>query len=526
MKKARISIVGGGIIGALEAYYAYKEGQKKGVKVSITVYEKSDTLASPTNSAYNIFPSLTIDDILSVVPRGSELAEKLTIHFSQPGGIRIDDVEGVNDSETALHFKQAVAIYGTDPSHGDRTLSLLTLSRKSMELWQEMYDEGDEALRALLKASHFHPCYEPKSKSPKRLRDGYRIDIIVRVPQARLRAEKMIADYEKLGYENCALLSPDEVTLIDPHLKDFCLEHSVSGDWKSDTAALWRPGGSIHTRVFIPQFYAYLEQLMGPDCFKLQLNKEVVGLEWDGQQIIGLRFKDGTSHSETDSQYVFCPGESVGTLRRLGFEEPAYAGFAGASLLMKIPLAPDEIAKYREFAHSMEVHSEEIVLAWQGRFEDDHLFLGVAGTKAFYSDKQPDKKDEFAQNRAVLQLNLINRVLPGLVSLALGYPTHGKVVTAKELSILEKKGIVERWVGRRSVVYDGFPTLGALYTSNGKVTNARCTTHMGSGGVSMGPAAVLMSRSSEQDSSDLFSQKILMYADSRRVCENRHQGFK
>ncbi|HEX2580213.1 MAG TPA: hypothetical protein VHK67_07425, partial [Rhabdochlamydiaceae bacterium] len=100
MKKARISIVGGGIIGALEAYYAYKEGQKKGVKVSITVYEKSDTLASPTNSAYNIFPSLTIDEILSVVPRGSELAEKLTIHFSQPGGIRIDDVEGVNDSET------------------------------------------------------------------------------------------------------------------------------------------------------------------------------------------------------------------------------------------------------------------------------------------------------------------------------------------------------------------------------------------------------------------------------------------
>ncbi|HEX4839480.1 MAG TPA: FAD-dependent oxidoreductase [Rhabdochlamydiaceae bacterium] len=519
MKKNLISIVGGGIIGVLEAYYAYKEAQKKGVKPSMIIYEKSDSIASSTNTAYNIVPSLTIDDILSVVPRGSELAKKLSINFSQPGGIRIDDVEGVNDSEAACNFKKAVAVYGNDPQHDDRTLALLTLGRKSMDLWQEMYDEGDEKLKAILEASHFHPCREPKNTLTKQLRDGYRIDLILNVPQAQLRAEKMIAEYEKLGYEHCALLSPDEVIALDPHLTDFCLEYSILNKkrtWRSDSIALWRPGGSINTRVFIPQFYAYLQHLMGQDRFKLQLGKEVVGLEWDGHRIAGLKFNDGAFHKVPDSHYIFCPGESVGTLPRLGFHEPAYAGFAGASLLMKIPLTPDRIEKYRDFVHSMEVHSEEIVLAWQAHFKDDHIFLGVGGTKAFYGDKHPHKNEKFAQNRAVLQLNLMNQVLPGPISQALGYPTHGKAMTAEELSVLEKNGIAERWVGRRAIVYDGFPTLGALYKSGCKVDNARCTTHMGSGGVSMGPAAVLMSRTSEQAFSDPFSQKILLYADSRR----------
>ena len=57
----------------------------------------------------------------------------------------------------------------------------------------------------------------------------------------------MQADYEKLGYENCAILSPDEVIAIDPYLADFCYEHSeidVSSHriWKNDSVALWRPG--------------------------------------------------------------------------------------------------------------------------------------------------------------------------------------------------------------------------------------------------------------------------------------------
>src|ERR1700722_11037161 len=96
----KTSIVGGGIVGALESYYAYKDVQKNGTKLCITIYEKADSFGSSgdgqssTNTSYNIVPSLTIDEILSVVPRGSELFEKLSILFSHPGGIRVDDVNG------------------------------------------------------------------------------------------------------------------------------------------------------------------------------------------------------------------------------------------------------------------------------------------------------------------------------------------------------------------------------------------------------------------------------------------------
>ncbi len=144
----QITIIGGGIVGALEAYFAYKEAQSQGIKLAITIYEKSrsfdaaqDERAS-TNTSYNIFPSLTVDDILSIVPRGSELVEKLSRLFNQPGGIRVDDVESVNDSPSALQFKEAVSLSGEDPDHHDRALSLLALGKISMDLWQQLYDEG------------------------------------------------------------------------------------------------------------------------------------------------------------------------------------------------------------------------------------------------------------------------------------------------------------------------------------------------------------------------------------------------
>lgn len=158
-------------------------------------------------------------------------------------------------------------------------------------------------------------------------------------------------------------------------------------------------------------------------------------------------------------------------------------------------------------------------MAWQARFKENGIFIGVAGTKAFYGDKQPDTYEEFAKNRNLVQLNMINHVLPDFISLACGYNTKGKVLSAEELISLEDQGIARRWVGRRAVAYDGFPTIGSLYKDGRKVTNARCTTHLGSGGVSFGPGAVFISRSSEQSTNDALSQKILMYADSRRFAE-------
>ena len=78
---------------------------------------------------------------------------------------------------------------------------------------------------------------------------------------------------------------------------------------------------------------------------------------------------------------------------------------------------------------------------------------------------------------------MMNDILPDLISLACGYDTKGKVLSAKELIALEDKEIARRWVGRRAVAFDGFPTIGPLYSNSRKVTNARCTTHLGSGGV-------------------------------------------
>lgn len=47
-------------------------------------------------------------------------------------------------------------IYGSDTNHNDCTLSLLMLGKKSMDLWQQMYDEGDLELKSILEASSFN----------------------------------------------------------------------------------------------------------------------------------------------------------------------------------------------------------------------------------------------------------------------------------------------------------------------------------------------------------------------------------
>ncbi len=529
--RREITIIGGGIAGALEAYYAYKEAQKLGIKLAITIYEKSRSFdaaqeeQASTNTSYHILPSLTVDDILSIVPRGSELVEKLSLLFNQPGGIRVDDVENVNDSPSALRFKEAVSLYGEDSEYHDRTLSLLALGKISMDLWQRLYDEGDAELQHILNTSNFNPCHEPKIDGPKLLGDGYRIDLMYDIKNAKEHALKMQANYERLGYKHCALLSPDEVLSIDPALNPFCTAHSevnLEGHrvWKKDCVAFWRPGGCIDTHCFLPKLYDYLKKKMAQDCFHLHFDSEVISVEFSSNSIAKLKLSNGKKVGGIDSQYVLCPGEAIGTLKKWGFDEPSYAAFAGASLRLTIPLTPSEIKQYSHFSHCMEVHSEGIVLAWQARVKENALFIGVGGTKAFYGNKQPHISEAFARDRHLVQLNIINHVLPQFVSLACGYDTTGCKLGVEVLKELEARGIVKLWVGRRAVAYDGFPTLGALYVNNQKIQNARCTTHLGSGGVSCGPGAALMSRSSLQKDTDPFVQKILRYSDSRRKASN------
>lgn len=426
----KVVIIGGGIIGAIESYNVYVNANKNNRQVQVVVYEKSPTFeeGAITNTAYHISPSLTPDEILSVVPRGSELVEKLTFLFSQPGGIRVDDVPGANDSLAAIQFKQAVAAYGEDPNHQDRTQNLLMLGKMSMDLWQNIYDGADFELKNILDKSNFNPCREPKHKDKFVLHDGYRIDLIYEVADAQNRASGMQNTYSELGYTQCRLLSPNEVISIDPSLTCFCMGHSEvnnSGEriWKRDTAALWRPGGCLSAYDFLPSFYAYLKKVMGTyvdasgqiqDRFKLEFNKEVSEVIFDDNvNIAGLKFQDGSLDQNDPLQcsYVFCPGESVGTLKKFGFNEPSYAGFAGPSLIVRVPLSSDQLAFYKDFNHCMEVHKVGIVLAWQARRKDNVLLLQVGGTKAFYGDKAPQIDEAFAINRHLVQLNMLNDVL-------------------------------------------------------------------------------------------------------------------
>ena len=73
--KSKLTIVGGGIVGFLEAYYAYLEASRRGECVRVTIHDKNQTLKGTATA--HIVPSLTPDEILSVVPRGQELINKL-----------------------------------------------------------------------------------------------------------------------------------------------------------------------------------------------------------------------------------------------------------------------------------------------------------------------------------------------------------------------------------------------------------------------------------------------------------------
>lgn len=533
----KLTIIGAGIIGYLEAYYAWLRANQKSEKIKVTIHEKNKSLKDTTTA--HLVPSLTPDEILSVVPRGQTLIEKLKSLFSEPGGIRVDDVENVNDTEVARKFKEAVAEYGKDEEgHRLRTEQLLTLGKKSMELWQALYDNGDEELKQILKESNFNPCREPSLEN-KALHDGYRIDLIYNVPDAQKKAEGMLADYTQLGYKYCAVLSPSEVAKLDPYLADFCEANSEKNgwdeerQWKNNAVAIWRPGGCIDTQTFLPKFHAYLEKKMGKytneegkekNCFKVEYERKITGVTYEdnSKKINGLRFLSyaaakSDKHTYQKSNYAFCPGEAVGTLKSLGFQEPDYARFAGASLMLNIKLTPEQKEKFAQFNHCMEVHQEGVVLAWQARLKGDMLFIGVAGTKAFYADQAPNTEQAFSKDRNLLQLNMINDVLPDCISIALGRDTKGQKLTQEDLGKLESLGIAQRWVGTRAVAYDGFPTVGSIRTQDGEmVINAHATTHLGSGGVSFAPAAVTTSQAFQDTDSDDLTKDIISSGRSYR----------
>ncbi|CDZ78427.1 FAD dependent oxidoreductase [Legionella massiliensis] len=522
----KLVIIGGGIVAAIEAYFAYLDAKDKNTPIRVIIYEKNKALSETTTS--HLVPSLTPDEIF-VVPRGQELVKLL-----QSNEICVDDEEGIYKSEVAEQFIKKLKEYSTDEEgHQIRTKTLLELGKMSMKLWQHIYDNADSKLKAILEESNFNPCRESKTVEGT-LHDGYRIDLIYKDPNAKRKASTMISNYQELGYINSKVLSPKEVMEKDLFLTDFCKANSTIGEhqWKEDVIALWRPGGCIDTQVFLPKFYAYLSDVMGrytnqhgelKPCFHLKFDRNVTGVTYSSPNTIsGVLFFDRPAkahkHQYDREEYVFCPGESVGTLKKLGFDEPAYSGFAGVSLKLNIRVNEKILSKYKQFNHYMEIHQEGLTLAWQGRVIDNMIFIGAAGAKSFSSDQKPHKDQAFARNNNLLQLNVMNEILPQIISIALGRNTEGQQLTAEDLIQLEQNGIAERWVGIRAVAFDGYPTIGAISNSNGLISNARCTTHLGSCGASFAPAAVHVSRSifSQQADIEDLTNEVLSFGKTMR----------
>lgn len=122
----KLSIIGGGIISAMRIYYAYQEAQRKGATIRVSLYEKNSDIQQTTTA--NIAPSLTPDEILSVVPRGAEFKNKLEVLFNQSGGIRVDDVDALKNSKSAQAFIDTVLTYSQN-EQGHFDLAFLIVFR-------------------------------------------------------------------------------------------------------------------------------------------------------------------------------------------------------------------------------------------------------------------------------------------------------------------------------------------------------------------------------------------------------------
>jgi hypothetical protein len=163
-------------------------------------------------------------------------------------------------------------------------------------------------------------------------------------------------------------------------------------------------------------------------------------------------------------------------------------------LTLTIPIPENLQSLYQRFCQFKEVHRKGIVLAWQASY-DHHkksVIIGVAGTKSFHGHVRPDVNGEFALDRGLVQLQMIHSIFPHLLDLVLAEKSSNRELTIEDLKFLESTRVAQRWVGVRSVASDGFITSGYLKNQNGIVPNATTLTHLGSGGVSFGPASVVL----------------------------------
>jgi hypothetical protein len=529
-------IVGGGHVGLIKVLLANEHAKKAKQNFNAIIYTKDKAIEETT--AANIWNSHTHNEFGAVIPPVEQMAESMNISFDK-GGIRVPDVPGILEHQSSKKFIDAVYKKGADINAIQEINTVVPkVGSASMKLWRKLYESANPKLKAIMQECNFNPCADSEDAKCQKLYSGYRIDLIYNTENVLKKAENMLEEYRSVGYKYGKILTPDEVLSMDKSLTDFVCDNSEGTSpnkvWKKNVVAVWRPGGCVDTQRFLPKLLAYLREDMG-DRLKVHFNKEAVGVDVQPTiqghyEVKGLTFADGTSISAPASDekvwFDINPGEAVGTLERLGFHEPPCAGFAGCSLSLTVPMTGELKRDFADFRHHMEVHTPGKVLAWQARAIGDSIFVGGAGTKAFYGPLEPKLDQQFACINNLAQLQMFNDVLPQVVSVGLGRNTRGQQMTMDDLEDLVENKKARRWVGRRSVRFDNMFTWGFLYYQGHKVTNAMTGTHAGSGGGSLSLIMALLNaylRSPEQFQAEIdelgwnreFIETLLRLGDSR-----------
>lgn len=535
-KEEMLVVIGGGHIGLMKVLLANERAKIHGDRFEAIVYTKDKAIEQTT--AANIWNSHTHDEFGAVIPPVEKLPESMRTPFDK-GGVLVPDVPGILEHQSSKRFLDAVYQRGANASSVQEIKDVIAeVGSASMKLWRKLYQNANPELKSIMEECNFNPCTDSESAQCKKLYSGYRIDLIYNVANPIEKAMDMIKGYQVVGYKHSQTLTPDEVLAMDKSLTDFVQDRSEGSSpnrvWKKDTIAVWRPGGCIDTQRFLPKLVDYLRKDMG-DRFAIHFDKQVVGVDVEktssgNYAVRGLSFADGTTMPKFANYdhvwFDFNPGEAVGTLERLGFHEPPFAGFAGCSLSLTVPLGGELLKEFQGFKHHMEVHTPDKVLAWQARVIGRDIFVGGAGTKAFYGPFEPTIDQQFAMVNNLAQLQMFNDVLPKVVSLALGHDTRGATMTKEDLQKLVEQGKARRWVGRRSARFDNMFTSGFLYHLGHKVENALTGTHAGSGGGSLSPIMSLLNsylKNPEQYQQDIaelgwsqdFVDKVFRLADSR-----------
>lgn len=526
----KITIVGGGIIGYLEAVLEYLKFKQTGEPVKVSMYEMDPAISYTTG--YNNRPSITVNEPASVVPRAEALLKAIQTVCTERGGIKMPDVPGILDSESVKVFLAEVEAFSKDANQVDaKNTQLLEYGKFAVSLWQFLYENMGDEFKKIMDESNYKPCSRPGEWDDPST--GYRCDPIFNhhTITAESRAEAIIKEHVDLGYQHCKILSPAEAEQRDPSLKHFCDSQSVIDEttgqrrWKSEACVVLRPGGRINGSIFLLKVREFLEKNLGTyldennqvkNCFHASYNKEVVGMVAKDNTAGTAKIleslllnttknngvKDNRARYGNHHEVILCPGKKVNTIPNLGIDFPAFTGFAGPSVLFDLTVPVSELADHPEYLNldnCMEALEEDIVLAWQSKTVkvDDHhvkISIGVAGSKALSGEETPNNDQVFAQTKQTKLLNMINTIYPKAISMALGKDTTGMVLTFDHLQKLAQEGIVKLWVGNRAVAVDSMFSVGQGKIDGKPIEGVSMNTHGGSGGFAHGVGMVYLRR--------------------------------